>query len=132
VIEFSRYDLETGRIVARGRCPGPAIEWQQDDSTGLITGRLDPERVMVVAGEVVDRPTFPIAVDRTTIAVAGNEAATFTGIPRGTEVVISGADSAVLTVDDGTLAFDADMPGQFVITFELWPYQTLRVTVDAI
>lgn len=131
-VEFSRYDIETGRIIARGRCPVQMVEWQEEDGTGLLPGRIDPATRMVVDGVVVDRPLFPITHGSLEIAAGGLDMVVFSGVPAGTAVRISaGAQPTELVVDDGALELDADTAGDYVIDFTLWPYQDLRVVVHA-
>ena len=133
MIEFSRYDLETGRIIARGRCPVQMVEWQEEDGVGLLPGRIDPATKMVADGMVIDRPLFPITHGPLEIIASGHDLVTFSGVPAGTQVTITHAGAApeTLTVDGGLLEFDADTPGEYQITFALWPFQDLQVTINA-
>ncbi len=82
------------------------------------TDSVDGNKHRVVAGEIVDRPTMPFSTVSQTISTS--DVLHVEDIPEGTVLTYSGGE---LTIDDGFIDWDSDVPGLYVFTFRLFPYQ---------
>lgn len=77
---------------------------------------------------ILNRPIATIAADKLTMTADGVDKVTITGIPNPA-TCSEGLNS--VSVTDGTLEYTTDTPGQHVLTFTMFPYKPVEVTLDA-
>jgi hypothetical protein len=88
-----------------------------------------PGSFYMAADGVTERPALPVHLSRTEIKADGKRMATITGLPQPTTVVIN--DEAHV-IADGRLDLVSDMPAEYRITIDRWPYLPWSATVIAI
>jgi hypothetical protein len=74
------------------------------------------------------RPLLEIHLSRTAIKADGKRLATITGLPRPCTVLINGETHVI---GDGRLDLVSDMPGDYEIRIDQWPYLPWSATVSA-
>jgi hypothetical protein len=94
---------------------------------GTQNVECDPMLDYIVDGQITRRPAMdvPAAVELTV-----GETFTLAGLPDPIEVFL---DDQVSELSGGTLELSADMPAEYRLILNKWPYQTaiLKVTVNA-
>jgi len=115
---FCRF-LELTEREAGDRDPflGRQYALEADRLRGLLSG-LDPasadfEAAVERLGKVIARSTLPAVWDKTEITADGIDAATLSGVPRGTEVE---CDGVIYVIEDGDFSLVTSTPGAFTIT----------------
>lgn len=108
---------------------GKIVAWWGTDHSmsGLVeVGREpDPENDYISGGVLVARPSFSLALSKSTIVADGTDKANLTGVPSGAVVTMerSGGGSRSATADGTTVEITATMPGNYVVTVSKWPYR---------
>ena len=82
-------------------------------------------------GEFVERPTFALTVDKSSITADGHDVITISGLPDGAcQVMLWGA-----VVDsweqEGDIQLTANLPGNYQLRISQWPYQDQEISFDA-
>ena len=119
----------TGRILRSMTIPAEALA-----SVQMLAGerrwpyRGHPNQHYILDGQLADRPTMPITVDREQLVADGEDTLTFAGIPAGASLSLDGETYAM----DGTpLELSIDRPGRYRARFTLWPYIDKEVSFEA-
>lgn len=79
---------------------------------------------------VRQKTVMSIAVSALTILADGNDTATITGIPAGTEVMWPDGQTDI--VNDGEVRLSVDLPGTYTLRFSAIPYLDEEVTIEAV
>lgn len=79
-------------------------------------------------GEVVRRPIIDAAPSKLQISADGVDTSVIDGLPRPCEVVVNGE---AYTIDDGRLDLTSDMPADYEIRIDHWPFMPWSATVAA-
>lgn len=110
-------------------------EMNYNDSTynqgrNVIEGTSDPYLDYVDIGNktIKKRPKMSLTIDKTSILANGSDAVTIKGIP---DNAIARVGTHEVTITDGTLTFTTDMPGEYTICLECFPYLEEEVTINA-
>jgi len=134
---FTRYDPATGRIHSKTNChvsdylanvaihPELAVVDQDCD--------LERDYVDLTAGPIVQRrPTMP-GFDKIAITADGADSATLS-LPVPFVVTVDGVPHAVNTLDEAgryTVGIDSDMPANYAVAVEAWPYLSYSAEIVA-
>ena len=94
---------------------------------------FNAEETYVLNGVLTPRPSFSLALSKSTITANGTDKANLTGVPSGAIVTMerSGGGSRSATADGTTVEITATMPGNYVVTVSKWPYRDEVLTVAA-
>jgi hypothetical protein len=94
---------------------------------GTQNVECDPMLDYINDGQITRRPAINVPA---TAQLTVGETFTLTGLPDPIEVIL---DGEVSELTGGTLELSADMPAEYTLVLEKWPYQTaiLKVTVNA-
>jgi hypothetical protein len=97
----------------------------------LETEALPPEvfqTVYVLNGAPTHRPDFPATIDKTTIRADASDKAVIANLPQPCTLMVDGQP---VERKAGTLTLTSDMPADYVISCDQWPYLPWSVTVMA-
>lgn len=79
---------------------------------------------------------MPVAVNKVTVKAGDNDAVLFTGIPKDAKfsAVATGgyAYQTDVVIPDGELEYSIPVPCAVRVRFELWPFQTFTVDIEAV
>jgi hypothetical protein len=127
--EFARYDPETGKVLAVGLVPENMVDLQ----TGPIyIGSADPTTQYIVNDVICERPEFDIRLSGTTVKANGLDSLVVSNVPIGTFVSVSGPTSISSVTDaEEDISMTFVVPGQYVLTMENFPFQEMKVTINA-
>lgn len=140
-VRFLHYDEATGEIFGSGHCAesGLAANSALYPDLGFMVGAADlaTQMVDVLADPpaLVARPVFPVTASKTTILADGVDSMTFSLVPVGTTVTLlkspdySQASEVVMT---GSTSVKTVIPAPMTFRFELFPYQTREVVINAV
>lgn len=130
---YQIYDTITGRIMYSVNTPISDYEVQYipPANQAVIAGEANQETqyIDMAIVQISDRPDFTLTYDSTVVADLVAEWVV-TGIPGNT--VVTWPDGVTTTETDGQIEFSTDTPGFYTFRFELFPYKTLEVTVEAV
>lgn len=125
---FDDVDGNYGRILANR-------ELKFINHSGETYANLNTDFVM--NGEKRSRPRPAIAIDKTLVKAGGNDVATITNIPEGSNIGISvlvgGAARPIqnFPFDGPDIEFPAPVPGLYIVTITKWPYRDWERTIEA-
>jgi len=111
---YLQYRQDTGEILAT-YCLSPALLTLQDSAYGYVQGNADTRTHYVRAGQLVERPLMPIALEGTRLS----------GVPLG----------ALISVEHQTVVAEAAeieldlLPGRYPVKIECWPHQAVEMEV---
>lgn len=108
------------------------IEANLAEDEAAMLGYCDMQAWYVTGGTLTEKPEFTEQFNKTTINADGNDSASITGLPAGTEIVITGAFYAVYDVDDGEFEINTTNPGTYNIKLSPFPYREFTVTINAV
>lgn len=122
-VSFIIYDTATGEIASAGTCLPQRLAIQSlEPGQAIMIGSGQDNLHYVVDGAIVPRPSFditsPLAIPiGTTVTVS---------LPAGTQINPNG-----ITLADGVLELEGEMPDEYELTLSLWPYldKTVKVVV---
>lgn len=94
----------------------------------FLTNRIKPVEVSlfddyVVGGEIAKRPSIALP-DLVELTVG--QAKTIADLPRPCAIRV---DGEAMTIEDGALTLEGDMPAEYEIAFDQWPYKPATVKV---
>lgn len=94
---------------------------------------FNAEETYVLNGVLTPRPSFSLALSKSTITANGTDKATLTGVPSGATVTMDriGGGSRSATADGTIVEITATMPGNYVVTVSKWPYKDEVFTIAA-
>lgn len=119
MICYALYEPDSGKIMRAGHCPARLLYGMANPGLGLVEvgpavlrgdyyfQRADPVDVLL------PRPEFLIV----------QEGLSFSGIPVNTRVAVEGPAQATAIVTDSSLDLEFDAPGDYRITFSLFPFK---------
>lgn len=144
------YRKDTGQIVQTG------MIWCQDESVevnfnarlsyygvedhAIINMEANPETqyVAFMGDEVViiDKPSIPYAIDKTTIYAGVDDFATISGLHDPCDVIIDDPDPLAETITEtvvgGSFEFAAETPGDYTIQISKFPFLPMTVVITAV
>lgn len=134
-VKFISFDAN-GKILKSGLCKISDVALQ---GTNTIQGAgNDAENYIenpLTTPTIAIKPANPTTANKTTITADGVDSVIFSSIPVGTIVTFetpAGADLIPDTqVDDGTLVLTCTFVGDYILTFEFFPYLTYTETIVA-
>lgn len=128
---YTRYAARSGEILDVLELP-PRMRDFDLHNTLLIPGEIDGTRFFISDGAPAERPKMMISVSSYEIAANGDDQSVMTGLPDPCDVFISGPVSVdPVVVAGGELAFSADVPGDYTVIVEAFPYIPFEVVIHA-
>ena len=130
-MQYTKIDAKTGKQIEWITLSEVAdYEINNSDEFPLIEGTASPT-AYYLDGEFVERPTFALTVDKSSITADGHDVITISGLPDGAcQVMLWGA-----VVDsweqEGDIQLTANLPGNYQLRISQWPYQDQEVSFDA-
>lgn len=109
----------TGKIIRSVFCPESMAEAQCHTGESYLEGRANDATQYVLNGQLTERPVMPVTVTGQTL----------TGAPEGATISINGKAAGVADGTDIELTFD--LPGDYRVKAELFPYLDYEVTIHA-
>lgn len=129
MITYTRYASRTGRILDVVVIPDDAYDY---NSTLLYDGIVDGETHYIVDGEPIPRPAQATAIDKTEVMADGADVVTITGIPSGATLSVSGPVTvSPQQVDDGAAELAFDVPGDYTVRVECFPWLPWESAIHA-
>lgn len=130
-MQYTKIDLATGKIVEWLTFSEQVdVELNSSEDFPLIEGHASPT-AYYLENEFVERPTFTLIADKTTIAPDGSDVITITGVPTGDfDVLLSGAVSDSWT-QSGDIEITVNLPGDYRLRVAQWPYQDAEIRFNA-
>lgn len=142
---YAVYDPESGRIdqankifddVSDGRVEDLMREMGQKWVSHPDMNLVSPDFWYVDTGEVklTERPVMSIVQDKKIIKAGEVDSAIFTGIPKGSKLVVSCANAIIheLEMPETSLELSIPVPCVYKVVFNLWPYRTAEFEVEAV
>lgn len=122
---------EDGRIIATTLSSDANA--QMPDGSGVL--RVDDETVginthYVENDALAQKQPFPFTINTTEIVADGNDTATISGVPVGTQV--EWHDGQIDIVNDGVVELATDLPRTYTLRFTAVPYLDQEVTIEAV
>ena len=130
-MQYTKIDAATGQIIA-WLTYSEQIDVDLNDSEDfpLIEGHASPT-AYYLENEFVERPTFTLTADKTSIAADGQDVIAISGLPDGEcDVQLWGAVNDQWT-QTGDIQLTANIPGWYQIRVSQWPYQEQEITFNA-
>lgn len=130
------YELSTGRIV--GMVVGETKEFvlQHNCPEGcsvlaLTSIDIDHARQYVVDNEIVARPTFILAQNKTEIAANGVDILEVSGFPEGATLSLIGPVEDSWEADGTTQEITVNVSGTYSVVASKFPYQVQEIVINA-
>ena len=112
----------TGRILRAGICAPGDVALQAAPGESVLEESANDLTHYVVSGGIVARPAMPVIFDRATVRADGGTPVTFTQVPTGAEVSVSGPVTDRFTTPDGTVELTFDLPGTYRVKVARFPF----------
>lgn len=90
---------------------------------------FDGEYVNTETKLLEHRPNFALSVDKTELTADNKDEVTITNIPVGTICNYEGEEH---TITDGEIKFSANIAGDYILKFSLWPYIDFSLTLTGV
>ena len=119
--QFCVYSAE-GRILRSGMCATADVSRQAKPGEFALKESANDLTHYVVSGGIVARPAMPVLFDRATVPADGGTPVTFTQVPTGAEVSVSGPVTDRFTTPDGTVELTFDLPGTYRVKVARFPF----------
>ena len=111
-IDFARYDVSTGRILAVGRVPAEFLDLQDPP---FVLGKADIDMDYVHGGAITRRPKLKLQFSGGVLK----------GVPAGAVITVDGEK---YHADGSDLEMNFSAPGVYKIHVSLWPYLDAEFT----
>jgi len=121
----------SGQILRTGTCAPGDVFLQARPGEFVTEGRADDIRDRVVDGVITPRPVMPVQFDNATVPADGVSAVTFTGVPVGAAVRVTGPAEDAFTAADDVLELTFDLPGAYAVRVAQFPYRDFEVVIRA-
>lgn len=131
------YNPNTGEVGMDWSCSdGSVFELNTNPDREFWDDLLDRKTqfidVSTIPMTVKNRPEQVITQDKTTIAADGSDAIAISGLPDGdTKVTIYGPISTSWVENRGDITLTVNIPGEYRVRFEHFPYIEKQVTFNA-
>lgn len=122
---YAIYKVNSGEILRIAATATPA-EHCIDGTESWVEGSPDDRFAYVLGGSIVDKPTMPATIDKTTVTADGIDFVTISNLPNPSTVSVSGQ---TVVVEDGTLTIKVGYPRDYLVEVESWPYLNWEVTI---
>lgn len=123
------YNTLTGEILRVVNAPEDMLAMQAQEGETLLMSDSDDMLHYVNQGELLNRPSTSVILDKLSCAADGLDAVEVTGIPIGATVTL-GSLSQTATLSTASLAFD--IAGDYQLKVELFPYLPFEVKISAV
>ena len=122
MITYTQYASRTGRVIQQLTLP-ENTDYYDANSVLLYEGSIDGGTHYIVDGQPAERPLMDIVMSKSVILANGEDTSTIAGIPAGAKLHVSGPVSLdPVTVDETAIQFSADVPGDYSLRIECFPY----------
>lgn len=119
---YTKYNVESGRIISFGLCQDEIFE----SSTNIIEGQYSDVDYYILNGIPTERPIF--IPDKTEILANNVDTVTVSGLPNPFIVTIDGIE---YTITDGVFEFVTSLAGIYKIIPQTFPYKQIEVDITA-
>lgn len=123
------FDPRSGKINRVIIAPFGVAQDQVQEGESWVGGHSDDLIHYVDGGLIVNRPTMPCTINKTTITADSTDTAIISNLPEPCTVTFKGQE---YEVTDGTFGFTADLPGTYAVKVEAWPHLDATFTVEAV
>lgn len=130
------YEISTGRIV--GMIQGQPLEFCLEhncpEGCNIIpveAEQIDHTKQYVVDGKIVDRPTFELTQNKTSILANGADVLQLSGYPEGATLSIFGPIENVWVAESPSQEITVNIPGDYQVGANKFPYQARQVEFNA-
>ena len=123
------FDPRSGKINRVIIAPFGVAQDQVQEGESWVDGHSDDLIHYVDGGLIVNRPTMPGTLNKTTITADSTDTAIISNLPQPCTVTFAGQ---TYLVEDGEFAFTADIPGSYIVEVEAFPHLPATFTVEAI
>lgn len=134
--QYIRYEAATGRILTS--MTGEFLDPRYDDDEPpegqkilKLESAVSIYGVYILDDAVVERPTFTPELSAETIPSDGQGALTISGFPAGSTLSISGPIEETWEGSGTDTDITVNLPGEYVLSIECWPYQDVEVKFNA-
>lgn len=138
-MEYTVYNTTTGEIVRQVKCPSDSADLQAGDGEDLLDGGYNDLDYYIDLTQTSPelKPSMPGAINTTTIAADGVDAATITGLPtqsmNGNSIAVTAKVGRQRhNVTDGEVVFSTDTPGAYTIECSAPTYLPAVFSVEAV
>jgi hypothetical protein len=128
-MNFTKYDINTGKITGVGGCPDNVLFLQAKEGEAVREGIANEKLEYIVNNELVSRLLMGVSIDTTT--VTEGEVITITGVPIGADIWVDG-EKYNLAVGETVLELTFDTEGKYIIKIISFPYQDWERMVTVI
>lgn len=133
---YTMYEIKTGRVIQIGSSLDINLHLKKSAETGIVLDAHASSTQYVSAGKLCERPSMVedlgVSLNKVDILADGVDAATLSNLPDSSTVIYRGPDSVRRElVQDGTIEFVTDIPGEHSIRIECFPYLPEEVTIHA-
>lgn len=134
--QYIRYDDSTGRILTS--MTGEFLDPRYDDDEPpqgqkilKLENAVSIYGVYILDDAVVDRPMFTPDLSAETIPSDGQSVLTISGFPAGSTLSISGPIEETWEEPGTATDITVNLPGEYLVSIQCWPYQDVEVKFDA-
>lgn len=117
-----------GLILRSYSGPIDMLTKQLQDGEFLLIGEGSGRYQYVSQGEILDRPVMPITMDKLSMVADGADEIVVTGVPVGALVTFGALQ---VTATESAITLSTEYPGVIKFSVELFPYQPVRINVNA-
>lgn len=127
------YD-EDGRIIQTGVVPAAMLELQGEPESGrfVMEGSADVCTQYVRKGVIVSRPVCPALLSTASIQADGIDEVVAWQVPAGARIAVQGPLAMSGTADGSNIAMTFATPGVYRFSVQLFPFQDMEVSINAV
>jgi hypothetical protein len=133
MMSLTEYLADTGKITRMVSATSEEnLNLNKRDGFSYISGESFGTIQYVNNNVIVSRPTFDVKTNKTTIKADGIDEIVFSDLPSGENKI-----SLYVAVNDSwiennsSFSLTVNMPGQYRMLIQQWPYQDVEVTFNA-
>ena len=123
------FDPRSGKINRVIIAPFGVAQDQVQEGESWVGGHSDDLIHYVDGGLIVNRPTMPCTINKTTITADSTDTAIISNLPEPCTVTFKEQE---YEVTNGTFGFTTDLPGTYAVKVEAWPHLDATFTVEAV
>lgn len=132
-MKYATYLLETGRILSTTTTKGapPRPHDPLTEAVVAVEGEAHPDThyIDLATSTALSRPVMPIVADKIDVNGDGIDDIRLSGIPEGATIALQ--EDTVVAEADGVFIGTVELPGTYMLSVSLFPYQEWRTMFDA-
>ena len=117
-MKYIIYKKDTGEILSNN--VSTRIPTTLNIENAVMKGEYDPEKVYIEKGIIVDRPRQKFSLSSNVLY----------GILTNSSISVNTRPVTKVVADGTPLRFTFDTNDTYIISISLWPYQTLKVSIN--